>query len=274
MLIDWFTTVAQIINFLILIVLLKRFLYGPITNAMQKREERIAAHMREAEETVKQAEQEADLYRQKQQELDEQREALLNRIKQQVEQERQALLKKAREEVESSRVKWYESLEHEQQTLVQALRQRAGHQIAMTVRRVLSDLANVDLEQHIAEIFLERLHHLPEVDRQAIRLSLTANANSGQPLLIHSTFTLLPEMRSQLMSAIHSQIAEGIPVEFATIPDPICGIELKTPGYKISWNLGHYLENLEAELYRALENGSHSSQLVNGEHALVTTLQN
>jgi len=38
MLIDWFTVVAQVINFLILVWLMKRFLYKPILNAIAARE--------------------------------------------------------------------------------------------------------------------------------------------------------------------------------------------------------------------------------------------
>ena len=45
MLINWFTVAAQVVNFLILAVLLKRFLYGPIVRAMAAREERIASEM-------------------------------------------------------------------------------------------------------------------------------------------------------------------------------------------------------------------------------------
>jgi hypothetical protein len=42
MLIDWFTVGAQIVNFLILVWLLKHFLYKPILNAIDAREKRIA----------------------------------------------------------------------------------------------------------------------------------------------------------------------------------------------------------------------------------------
>jgi F-type H+-transporting ATPase subunit b len=48
MLIDWFTVVAQIINFLILVALLKHFLYGRIIKAMDQREERINSRLEEA----------------------------------------------------------------------------------------------------------------------------------------------------------------------------------------------------------------------------------
>ena len=48
MLIDWFTVGAQVLNFLILVWLLKRFLYKPILNAIDAREKRIAAELADA----------------------------------------------------------------------------------------------------------------------------------------------------------------------------------------------------------------------------------
>ena len=49
MLIDWFTVGAQVLNFLILIWLLKRFLYKPILHAIDEREERIATELANAD---------------------------------------------------------------------------------------------------------------------------------------------------------------------------------------------------------------------------------
>ena len=54
--IDWFTVVAQIVNFLILAGLLAKLLYRPIVSAMQEREERIAARMQAAQEREQAAE--------------------------------------------------------------------------------------------------------------------------------------------------------------------------------------------------------------------------
>ncbi len=50
MLINWFVVAAQIINFLILVALLKRFLYGPIVAAMTAREDKIAGRLKEAQQ--------------------------------------------------------------------------------------------------------------------------------------------------------------------------------------------------------------------------------
>ena len=54
---DLFTLVAQIVNFVVLLVLLRVFLYGPVRRVMQRREQRIAedreAARRAREEAVR-----------------------------------------------------------------------------------------------------------------------------------------------------------------------------------------------------------------------------
>jgi F-type H+-transporting ATPase subunit b len=49
MLIDWFTVGAQVVNFLILVWLMKRFLYKPILHAIDAREKRIAKELADAD---------------------------------------------------------------------------------------------------------------------------------------------------------------------------------------------------------------------------------
>ncbi len=65
MLIDWFTVVAQALNFLILVWLLKRFLYKPILNALDAREKRIAAELADADARKAEARQEREVQTQK-----------------------------------------------------------------------------------------------------------------------------------------------------------------------------------------------------------------
>ena len=77
MLIDWFTVVAQVINFLILVWLLQRFLYKPIVNAMQTREERIASQLRDAEKQKAEAEVESAKFRIAHDQLEQRKQELL-----------------------------------------------------------------------------------------------------------------------------------------------------------------------------------------------------
>lgn len=84
MLINWFTVFAQIINFLILIWLLKRFLYGPIIKAMEERERKIASVMEQARKSEEDAKlHSVELAREKQA-LTDAREGLMAKAKEEV----------------------------------------------------------------------------------------------------------------------------------------------------------------------------------------------
>ena len=96
MLIDWFTIGAQALNFLILVWLLKHFLYQPILNAIDAREKRIAKELADADAQKAEAQKEHDEFQKKNEEFDQQRAALLTKATDEAQAERQRLLDEAR----------------------------------------------------------------------------------------------------------------------------------------------------------------------------------
>src|ERR1039458_5722970 len=97
MLIDWFTVGAQAINFIILVWLLKRFLYKPILDAVDAREKRVATELADADAKKAEAKKERDEFQHKNAEFDQQRAALLSKATQDAKAERQRLLGEARQ---------------------------------------------------------------------------------------------------------------------------------------------------------------------------------
>ncbi|WP_445663747.1 F0F1 ATP synthase subunit B family protein, partial [Ideonella azotifigens] len=65
MLIDWFTVGAQALNFVILVALLKRFLYQPVLDAVDAREAQIAKQLADAKAIAQQAQAQQDSFAQK-----------------------------------------------------------------------------------------------------------------------------------------------------------------------------------------------------------------
>jgi len=96
MLIDWFTVGAQALNFLILVWLMKRFLYKPVLRAINEREKRIAAELASADTKKVEAQKESDEFKHKNEELDQQRAALLSKATDEAKAEGQRLLDEAR----------------------------------------------------------------------------------------------------------------------------------------------------------------------------------
>src|SRR5512147_2412030 len=117
MLIDWFTVGAQALNFLILVWLLKRFLYQPILHAIDAREKRIAAELADADAKKAEAQKERDAFQQKNEELDQQRDELLRKATDEAQTERQRLLDEARQAAEALNIKRQETLRTESRDL-------------------------------------------------------------------------------------------------------------------------------------------------------------
>src|SRR5271167_4252962 len=113
MLIDWFTVGAQALNFIILVWLLKRFLYKPILNAVDAREKRIAAELADADAKKAEAQKERDEFLHKNEEFDQQHAALLSKATDEAKAERQRLLDEARKAVDALSSQRRESLRND-----------------------------------------------------------------------------------------------------------------------------------------------------------------
>ena len=101
MLIDWFTVGAQLLNFLILVWLLKRFLYKPVLDAIDAREKRIAGELANAASKLAEAQQEHDEFDGKNKAFDAERGALAAKAAQESAKQREALLKQAHFEADA-----------------------------------------------------------------------------------------------------------------------------------------------------------------------------
>src|ERR1039457_7200635 len=116
MLIDWFTVLAQVVNFLILVWLLKRFLYRPILDAIDAREKRIAKELADAE-----AKKERDEFQHKNEEFEQQRAALLSKATDEAKADRQRLLDEARKAADALSAKRQDALRSDAQNLNQTI---------------------------------------------------------------------------------------------------------------------------------------------------------
>lgn len=246
MLIDPFTVAAQIVNFLILMLLLRRFLYRPILNAMEERERKVMERLEEAERKRLEAEQERQRYRSLNQELrkyyaEKQREA-----EEEVEAWRKEALHAARQEVEATLQGWRQSVEQEMEAFAARLRQFTVQQTYAIAGKALRELADARLEERMVEVFLSRLEQ-GEIDLSALQESQLSGTDSA--LTLRSAFELSPETQRRLQRALQAQFGEDLPLQFETDPGLEAGIELSgEDGYQVAWNLRRYLEALEEEL--------------------------
>lgn len=248
--IDWFTFIAQIVNFLILAAALKFLLYDRVTAAMRKRSDSIAAQFREAETRKGEAEDRRSEYERKIEELDERRDSVLAESREEAERRRSEMLEEARREVRDRRAQWHDSLREERDDFLRELRRRASREVFETARGVIGELAGVDLEERIAERFVERLEGLDEKRRR--RLAETAGGGDGA-IAVRSAFALSDDARDAIEKTVRTAISRDAEIRFERSPELICGIELAAAGVKASWSAGDYLDGLEERVAAMLD---------------------
>ena len=242
MLIDWFTVGAQLLNFLVLAWLLKRFLYRPILDALDAREQRIAAELADADAKRAEADKERDEFQHKNEAFEQQRAALLSKATDEAKVERARLLDEARQAADALSTKRQETLRNEAHNLNQAISRRTQQEVFAIARKALSDLATTSLEERMGEVFMRRLRALDDQAKEGFAKSLKT---ATEPALVRSAFDLPAEQRAAIQNALNETFSAEIRVKFETAPDLVSGIELTTNGQKMAWSITEYLASLE-----------------------------
>ena len=241
MLIDWFTVGAQVLNFLILVWLLKHFLYKPILNAIDAREKRIAAELADADAKKTEAQKERDDFQNKNKAIDQQRSALLGKAVDEAKAERGRLLDEARNAAHSLRAAQATALRNDQKRLGSEITRLAKDEVFGIARKTLADLATVSLEERMGEVFTRRLR---EMDGKSKGLLGAALKSSSEPAVVRSAFDLGTEQNAAIQNALNETFSAEIRIRFETSPDLISGIELTTNGQKVAWSIADYLASL------------------------------
>jgi F-type H+-transporting ATPase subunit b len=252
MLIDWFTVAAQVINFLILVWLLKRFLYKPVLNAIDEREKRIAAQLQDADKKKTEALKERTDFQRKNEEIDHQRVALLADATNAAKSEREKLIAAARQDAEALHAKLEKATHDEFESLNKAVGTLAQKEALSIARKTLTDLAGVNLDQSMAETFAKRLQSLNDKNRAQFQELLRA---STAPV-VRSAFQLSDPQKATITDALKPFIGEGSKIGFETKPELVAGIELIANGQKIAWSISDYLGDLSDALGALLESKS------------------
>jgi F-type H+-transporting ATPase subunit b len=241
MLIDWFTVFAQLINFLILIWLLKRFLYKPIIDAIDARETLIADKLSQAQKIKHEAESERLQLIIKLEEIDDKRAEVLKTASLDAKDERERLFDDAKKEIVLFSEKKHRDFIREEKDIHHSIIIKSQKEILSITRKVLLDLSGTNFESHLIDVFVLRLSELDE--KQKI------NIDEG---ILKTAFEIDTNQRSCIEDAIHNCLGIKVNLKFEVDPELLSGIEFITNGQKLAWSINDYLSSLEEEVDQIL----------------------
>lgn len=233
--IDWITVAAQLVNFLLLVWLLKKFLYQPILKGIAAREAEIASRL----DTAAQAKEEADAVKANYQELIAQslanQEAKLAEALAATQAERDRLLSQARQRLVKEQASWQEQLAEEKQIFLRQLEASSAQTLFKLMHKAINDLAGLELETAIAQQLISKM--------QPLAAEIRHSAAGNKQVLINSQTPLASVTQANLTLAMQ-QILPQAEVEFNSSTDNALGIQLQVGGVQLAWTLDSYLEDL------------------------------
>jgi F-type H+-transporting ATPase subunit b len=261
-LIDWFTVLAQIVNFLVLVALLKRFLYGPLVAAIDAREQSIAGRLAAAALNERAAALRVEQLTTDAAETERRKAAVLAAARDDADRQRGEILIKARENVKALEAKWRYELEREKAAFLDEVRRRAAAEILAATRGALRDLACADVERCAMSAFIEKVESL---DPELLR------AFAAEGMTVVSRDDLPAELRQAVQCAIEQRLGGPAPIAFERAPAMAWGVELRGNGRRIGWTPDAWLDSIEGKLRGALDKAGLDSAAAANDPAGETT---
>ena len=243
--IDWFTVIAQIVNFIVLVGVLWHFLYKPILKAIDEREKKIAAQLADAAAKKAEAAKEQEDFKQKNIKFDQEKKDLMTKAETEAETEHQKLLESARTDATALKTKLDEARKEAQETLDHEIMQKTRNEVFAITRKALTDLASVSLEEQSGNMFIKRLNELSEEEKKKFRDAFQSSKN---PVLVRSAFDIPAKQQAEIKDAVNKILSADTPFQYKNAPELISGIELSANGYKLAWSISEYINSLEKSL--------------------------
>jgi F-type H+-transporting ATPase subunit b len=248
--IDWLTVAAQIVNFLVLIWLLQRFLYRPITDAMARREARIEERLSDAKTRRKEAEDEAEDLGQQRKALEDSRQAMLEEARVAADGLRQQLEQEIRDEAVQKRENWRGMLEQERTDFAREMQRKAGQKVLDISSRLVADFTSAALDDQIAQKFIAKLK---ELDTATCQKMVAAAGSADAPALVETATAFDAAARRKITRAIHEQFETDIEVAYHEDEEVLLGVRLTIGEQTMEWSAARHLKRLHRELDELLD---------------------
>jgi len=239
MAIDAFTLIAQVVNFLVLLALLRAFLFRPVQRVMAERERRIAEEHAAAERARSEAEAAAQALADERESLVRERRERVAELEDEIDRTRVERLDQVRSEADAARAAWRDDLERSRRETADELRRLAPTLLADALRRGWHELADEALEGRAIGTFVHRLAELDDDTRAA----LVAAAARG-PVALSTAFEPTREQREALTAALAETLGGAVEVAFERDPALVAGVALRAGDLRVGWSVDDHVTGL------------------------------
>ena len=231
---DWTTFLLELINFLVLIWILNRFLYKPVMNVIAQRKTAIQKTQTDAEQMRSDAETLRSQYENRLAEWEQERDKARTKLREEISAERNRLLEGLRTELDQERNKAAAVEQRRLKDFTQQIEAAAIAQGATFASRLLSRLGGAELERRIIDLVMEDLPRLPQDKIQAIR---SVPGTTGLAMRITTGYPLDTTQRKVLGDASRTLMGREVPCEFLEDRKLIAGLRISYGSWVLRANV-------------------------------------
>lgn len=231
---NWSTFLLEIINFLVLLWILKRFLYRPILSALEKRRQKIEQSLNDASAHHQQAIELEQQYNNRLKNWEKEKQKLKEALQQQLQTERTQQLQNLQAELDSEREK---TAVVEQRHLQESLRQyqhTSHQQAAVFASRLLREIASEELECRLFDICLKTLDTLDDTQKNTLH---DACVNSSASITVSSAYPLSGTQQQQLEDKLAALCKQPLSVKYRQDSELLAGLRLHIGASLVGMNL-------------------------------------
>lgn len=245
--IEWFEILAQVFNFFILLLILRKIFYKPINQVMENRQEKIDKLIEESEEKMADAKSLMDEYQTKLAKLESEEEATIREARKKAEDMKDDLLEQYKNEADRRREEFLREIEDDRKRLSREIQTALGQNSVKIARHILSYITDEDLEEEYFESFLNKIHKL---DQAATDFEISFEEESFE---FTSAGEISDEKKKTLESALREKFRNFKDLRYSVDEDLVMGYELRLESYVLNSSLKKYLDQTEINILKTIE---------------------
>jgi F-type H+-transporting ATPase subunit b len=232
------TFVLQMINFLALAYILRRLLYRPLHEAIDRRREAVRQAQADADKARAEADEIKRQLEEKLSQLDRQRQDVLSQAYEQAQVERKKILDEAQMTAQRRQEEVRRLLEREREEMLRKLSGEAsGHALSLA-GRLLQQSADSTLNAQLAKRLIETLDNLPEDQREQLRYDLRIEDQAW----LETATPQDDETLKRLTEAVAAIAGKELALRAQTNPALIGGVRLRIGGHLWDASIAGQLE--------------------------------
>lgn len=231
---SWSTFLLEIVNFLVLVWILKRFLYKPVIDIITKRREEIDQTRQAAREERRAGEALRAHYENRLADWEGEKEAARTAFQGEIEKERAHRLEALATELEGERRKQEVIAERERRESERRLETQTLALASGFATRFLTRIAGPELERKLVEVLQEDLPGLSADRRRTLEQAL--RQESG-PIEVTSAYPLDAAGRGKLEQALADLAGRGVACRYRQDSRLIAGAQLQVGAWVLHANL-------------------------------------